>query len=508
MGKKYLLGVDIGTGEAKGLLCDIHGKILDFETRAYDIRIPRPGYAEHDPVADWWASFVFIVKQLLDRTEIDPAEIAGIGCSSIACGLTAVSKQGEPMRNAILYGIDLRSQKEIDELNRVIGKDKIKAHVGRDLSADSFGPKILWIKNNEPDIFNNAHFFTFVQGFLNYKLTGNNFIDVYSAGFAEPMFNQRTNDWDASMCSYIVDMEKLPEICWPTDVIGSVTREAAYETGLKEGTPVICGTTDAGAEALSVGIMRPGDLMIMFGSTTFIDLVCDTLPEEDTPLWKANFLFPDSYCLLSATATTGSLVKWLKNTLARDLMQKETETGCSAYESMLEGIDEIEPGSENLYLLPYFAGERMPINDPQAKGVIFGLTLAHGRKHLVRAAIEGIGYALKDNLDAMRKLGYEVNKAVAVGGGTKSKAWMKIMADISGCELLLPEVTIGASYGDAMLAGLGTGVIGSRDELRKWVKEKDYINPDIGNTEIYEKHFKIFKAIYDAEQAVDASNLG
>lgn len=502
MEKKYLLGIDIGTGEAKGLLCDKHGKILDFETLTYDLKMPKPGYAEHDPIADWWESFVFIVKQLLDRTKIDPAEIAGIGCSSIACGLTAVSKQGEPMRNAILYGIDVRSQKEIDELNRVIGKEKIKAHVGRGLSADSFGPKILWIKNNEPDTFNDAQFYTFAQGFLNYKLTGKNYIDIYSAGFAEPMVNKQGNDWDPSMCSYIVDVEKLPAICWPTDVIGSVTKEAAHETGLIEGTPVICGTTDAGAEALSVGIMSPGDLMIMFGSTTFIDLVCETLPEEDTPLWKANFLFPDSYCLLAATATTGSLVKWLKNNLARDLVEKEMNTENNAYELMLEGIGEIGPGSESLYVLPYFAGERMPINDSQAKGVIFGLTLTHERKHIVRASIEGIGYALKDNLDTIRKLGYEANKAVAVGGGTKSKAWMKIMADICGCELLLPEITIGASYGDAMLAGLGTGVIGSQSELRKWVKEKDYIKPDLQNTEIYEKHFKVFKTIYEQNKQI------
>jgi xylulokinase len=497
MAKKYLLGFDIGTGEAKGLLCDLQGQILAIETRAYDLTIPKPGYAEHDPLNDWWASFVAIVKQLLLKTGIEAADIAGIGCSSVACGLTAIDAKGNPLRNAILYGIDTRSQAEIEELNRVFGEAKIKEHVGRGLTADSFGPKILWIKNREPQVYEAAKYFTFVQGFINYRLTGKNCIDVYSAGFAEPMVNQAGTAWDRAMSEYIVDVKKLPAICWPTDVIGSVTKAAAAETGLAEGTPVICGTTDAGAEALSVGIMKPGDLMVMFGSTAFINQVADRLPAEDAPLWKANYLFPNSYCLLSATATTGSLVKWLKNNLARDLVQDEIEGRGSAYELMLAGIEALEPGSDNLYLLPYFAGERMPINDPQAKGVIFGLTLAHDRRHLVRATIEGIGYAIKDNLETLRRLGFRADKAVAVGGGTKSRVWMQIMADICGCELFIPEVTVGASYGDAMLAALGVGVVSSKDELKQWVKEKEYIKPRLEVTEVYERHFSFYKRLYE-----------
>lgn len=496
------MGFDAGTGEAKGVLCDIQGNILGVETRAYDLTMPRPGFAEHDPIGDWWESFVSIVNRLLHKTNIDPSKIAGIGCSSIACGLTAVDNEGMPLRNAILYGIDTRSQAEIDELNQKIGRDRIRAHIGRDLSADSFGPKILWIKNNEPKVYEAAGFYTFVQGFLNYKLTGKNCIDIYSAGFAEPMVNKKGHAWDKSMCDYIVDIQKLPDIMWPTDVIGSVTKRAAEETGLCEGTPVICGTTDAGAEAVSVGVMNPGDLMIMFGSTTFINQVHDTFIEKETMLWKTNYLFPDSYCLLSATATTGSLLKWLKNNMAKELMQIEKETGCNAYDMLLGDIETIEPGSGNLYVLPYFAGERMPINDPQAKGVIFGLTLAHERKHIVRATIEGIGYALKDNLETIRQLGFEATKAVAVGGGTKSSVWMKIMADICGCEMLVPEVTIGASFGDAMLAGIGVGVIESQNELKNWVKDKDYIKPNLHKTRVYEKHFKMFKQIYEENKVI------
>lgn len=500
--KKYLLGFDVGTGEAKGVLCDTQGNILDAETRAYDLKILKPGHAEHDPIGDWWESFVSIVNRLLQKTNIDPSNIAGIGCSSIACGLTAVDDEGRPLRNAILYGIDTRSQAEIDELNLKIGKERIRAHTGRDLSADSFGPKMLWIKNNEPRVYEEARFFTFAQGFLNYKLTGKNCIDIYSVGFAEPMVNKKGHAWDQSMCDYIVDIEKLPVIMWPTDVIGLVTKKAAEETGLCEGTPVICGTTDAGAEAVSIGVMSPGDLMIMFGSTTFINQVHDTHIDKDTMLWKANYLFPDSYCLLSATATTGSLVKWLKNNLAKELVQKEKETGYNAYDLLLGDIEDIEPGSGNLYVLPYFAGERMPINDPKAKGVIFGLTLAHERRHIVRATIEGIGYALKDNLQTIRQLGFEANKAVAVGGGTKSSVWMQMMADICGCGLLVPEVTIGASYGDAMLAGIGVGVIESQKELKKWVKEKEYIKPDLNKTRLYEKHFIRFKTIYEENKEI------
>ena len=495
MAKKYLLGVDIGTSETKGTLCDTEGNILGMQKQKHDLIIPEPGFAEHDP-AEWWSDFCTITKGLIKAHGIDNTDIAGVGSSAVACGLNFLDEKFNPVRNTILYGIDTRSLEEIKELNRKIGEERILNQCGSALSVESYGPKILWVKNNQSEIFKKVRYITFAPGYINLKLTGKNCIDVYSAYEAQPMYDRFKNEWSTEMCSYIAPKELLPEIFYSSDVIGYVTAEAQKETGLKEGTPVICGTTDAASEALSGGVNLPGDTMVMYGSTIFIIHVTDKNHEKDNPLWNSVYIFPNTYTVLSGMATTGSLTRWLLNTMGADYIERARQTGEDVYTMLFKNVESIAAGSDGLFILPYFAGERMPIKDPLAKGVIFGLNLTHTRDHIVRAALEGIGYGLAQNLDIMLETGLDIKEITAIGGGVKNLSWMQIMSDISGLNQRIMEKNEGASFGDAMLAALGTGVK-TLDEIKNWNKTVHLIKPNPRNREKYDKGKKLFKRLYE-----------
>ena len=495
MKKKYLLGVDIGTSETKGTLCDTDGNIMGTQKQKHDLLIPQPGFAEHDP-AQWWSDFCSISNGLIAACGIDAADIVGVGCSAVASGLNFLDENFNPVRNTILYGIDTRSLAEIEEIHERIGKDQIQREYGETLSVDSYGPKILWVKNNQREIFDKVRYITISPGYINLKLTGKNCIDVYSAYLAAPIYDRGKRDWISERCDYIASKELLPEIFYSSEVIGHVTADAEKETGIKAGTPVVCGTTDAGAEALSGGVSLSGDTLVMYGSTVFVVHVTDRNRQGDNSLWNAVYLFPDTYTVLSGMATTGSLTQWLVNTLGNDFVERARQTGENIFDMLFTNVDSISAGSDGLIVLPYFAGERMPIKDPLAKGVIFGLNLAHTRDHIVRAALEGIGYGLAQSLDIILETGLDMKHITAIGGGTKSEAWMQIMSDITGLEHRIMEKNEGASYGDAMLAALGTGVA-TLEEIKNWNKISYCIKPNPNHRQKYDEGKKLFKRLYE-----------
>lgn len=491
---KYFIGIDIGTYETKGTLTDQTGRVVKTEKRGHSIIIPQPGFAEHDPNL-WWSECCSIIHSFLQTDGVSNADVAGICCSAVACGLVAVDENNTPLRNAILYGIDTRCIPQIQQLNREIGENRILDFCLEPLSVDSFGPKILWIKNHEPEIFARVKQFTFVQGFVNLKLTGNNYIDRYSLVFGLPMYNSRTGDWDDEMCSYVAPRQMLPNLCDSTDLIGCVSEEAAAQTGLLAGTPVICGTTDAASEALSVGVVEPGDTMVMYGSAGFIIHITDKLYVKDNPLWKTAFLLPDTYAILSGMSTAGSLTHWLLRVLGQDMVTQAEAEGKNKFDILFSELDSVPPGSDGLMVLPYFAGERMPIKDPEAKGLMLGLTLAHTRNHIIRASIEGIGYALAQSLDVIRSMGLELTEVTAIGGGTKNPGWMRIMSDITGVAHKIYKHNNGASYGDTMLAALGTGNASVAD-IKAWNSVQEIITPNAENHKFYSRNKQLFHELY------------
>jgi xylulokinase len=495
MNQKYLLGIDIGTYESKGVIVDGHGTILGQASTPHNLSLPKPGWAEHDANQVWWNDFCLLTRKLLQQTGLSSDQIAAIGCSGIGPDLLPIDEAGAPLRPAILYGIDTRATKEIEELEQKIGEDRILAVSGNSLSSQSVGPKILWLSRNEPEVFQKTQRILTATGYLVYKLTGQAYIDTYTAATFAPLFNITTLNWDQQMCTGIVDPDILPVPDWPTRVAGVIKQDAADETGLTQGTPVIVGTTDAAAEAVSIGVTHPGELMLMYGSTLFMIHVVNQLIIEPR-LWTGVYLTPQTWSLAAGMATTGAVTRWFRDNFAAVELSDEGRGGVNAYTALSEIASQIPPGSEGLVILPYFSGERTPINDPLARGVIAGLTLSHTRAHVYRAILEGVAYGIAHNLEVIESSGGETNLAIAVGGGTKNRTWLQIVSDVTGVDQIVPDQTIGAAYGDAYLAGMGIGWFERLDQVKSWVRAADKIQPDPSRHALYQEYYQEYRDLY------------
>ncbi|MGE5509107.1 MAG: FGGY-family carbohydrate kinase [Chitinophagales bacterium] len=491
----YLLGVDIGTYESKGVLATPDGRVVATQVRPHNLSIPHQGWAEHDAEAVWWGDFCALTQALLKESGIRATDILAVGCSSIGPDMLPVDEQCRPLRPAVLYGIDTRATEEIAYLEGLLGREEIYRRCGTRLSAQSVGPKILWLKRHEPELYRKAHKIVGGTTFLTARLTGRYVIDHYTCASFDPLYDPARGCWNPDFCAPIIEVERLPEITWTSEVAGTVTRAAAAETGLAEGTPVITGAIDAAAEAVSVGVVGPGQMMLMYGTTLFmIEVVGER--RTDPRLWSAPYQFPGTHALMAGMATTGALTRWFRDQFAPDLVAAEAQGGQNAYAALAEQAGRIPPGAEGLVVLPYFSGERTPINDPRARGVIFGLTLAHSRAHVYRAVLESVGYGIRHHLDVLAEAGAAPSTLVAVGGGTKNPLWLQAVTDICGCPQQVPAVTTGAAYGDAFLAGLGVGLFPGYETIREWVRDVRVIEPDPAATAAYQPYYELYRELY------------
>ncbi len=496
MGKGCLLGVDIGTYSSKGVLVQEDGKILAQYTVPHTMDIAKPGYFEHDADQVWWHDFIEIVKNLLEISRINPGQILGVGISGIGSCVLPVDANGRPLRPAILYGIDTRATSEIEYLERLIGREEIFLKSGMYLSSQASGPKILWIKNHEPEIFQKTRWFLTSQAYLVYQLTGQATIDIYTANGYAPLFDVHTLSWREDVAPVITPIDRLPKAYWSCNIAGYVTYQAAKETGLYSGTPVIVGTTDAAAEAISAGMREFNDMMLMFGSSIFfIVKTAQFVPTRH--FWSAPFLEKDTYAFLGGTSTAGSLTTWFRNQFAESELEREKTGGENAYHVLAEMAAQSPTGARGLIVLPYFEGERTPLNDPRAKGMFFGLSIRHTRADIYRAMLEGVGFGIRHNLEAMGGEGVKPQRIVATGGGTKNNLWMQIVSDITMVELMIPKEQIGASYGDAFMAGVGIGLFKSLTEVDRWVQIGKRVRPSLEGHEKYAFNYRLFRALYE-----------
>jgi xylulokinase len=493
-----LLGIDIGTYESKGVLTTIAGEVIAQVAVPHQLLFPRAGWAEHDPELTWWGDFCTITKQLLSTPGVVAADIKGVGISAIGPDVLPIDENFNPLRMGILYGVDTRAVKEIDELNEKYGEDEIFNATANCLSSQSTGPKILWIKKNEPEVYKKARWFVDATTFIVARLTSRVVIDHFSAGCMVPMYDPWSNKWSDRFCKDFVNLEQLPEILWSHELAGRVTSKASELTGLAEGTPVSVGTIDAGAEALSVGVTKPGEMMMMYGSTIFMIQVTDNDQAREKRLWAGPYLFPGTWCLLAGMATSGSLTRWFRDQFAPELVAAEKSGGASAYAELVKEAAETKPGAEGIIVLPYFSGERTPVMDPRAKGMIFGLSLTHTRGHIFRAILEGMGHGVKQHVDLFTSIGARPKTIKSVGGGTKNSIWLQAISDISGVPQEVAPLTFGASYGDALLAGVAVGLVSSPEEIRTWQGKARIISPDEKLAETYRPLSEIYTSLYDA----------
>ena len=479
---RLTLGLDIGTYQSKGVLVDDTGAIRAMATRDHQMLVPRPGWAEHHPEEDWWGDCSGIMQEL--TAQQDPAQIKAVALSAIGPCMLPVDADGAPLMNGVLYGVDTRATREIDDLTAAIGADTILNTCGNALTSQSVGPKILWLKRHHPEILARTARILTSTSFLTHRLTGRFVIDHYTAANFSPLYDVTTQDWTQALTTDIVGPDKLPELLWSTEIAGHVTAQAAAQTGLAEGTPVTCGTIDAAAEAVSVGTARPGDTMMMYGSTIFIIQVTGA-PVRDPRLWYAPWLYPGQHASMAGLATSGTLTHWFRDQFARELPRE------TAFATLAAEAADSPPGARGLLMLPYFSGERTPIHDPQARGTVFGLNLTHTRGDIYRALIEGIAMGTAHVVETFRDVGAAPARILAVGGGTKNALWLQATSDFAQVPQIVAETTIGASYGNAFLAACAVG-LAQPDDIAGWNPAAQTVTPGDAMSD----HYALFKRLY------------
>jgi xylulokinase len=479
---ELLLGIDIGTASSKGVLVTPGGEIVARAEREHATSRPRPGWVEHDADAVWWSDLVALCRELLPAAG---GGVAAVGVSGIGPCVVPCDADDRPLRPAILYGVDTRAGREVEELTERLGAETILERGGSALSSQALGPKLAWLRANEPEVWAATSRWHMASSFAVARLTGEWVLDHHSASQCDPLYLLGESTWNREWADVVAPGLELPPLAWPGDVVGVVRAEAAAETGIPAGTPVIAGTVDAWAEAVSVGVRAPGELMLMYGSTFFFVLGSDA-PARSASVWTTRGVDSGSLTLAAGMATSGSLTAWI-----RELV------GAPPFEQLVAEAADVTPGADGLLVLPYFAGERTPILDPRARGTITGLTLRHGRGHLYRAALEGTAFGVRHNLEALAP-GADV-RAVAVGGGTKGSLWTQIVTDVAGIAQAVPAETIGASYGDALLAAEGVGLVARGSS---WATATEVVTPRPETQEVYDELYALYRELYPATRPI------
>lgn len=473
-----VIGIDIGTSSSKAVVVDAHGRVLARAECAHQTSFPQPGWAEHDAYAVWWHDVLALLQHIKPQQyDIQAVCVSGIGPTLLAC-----DAQGEPLRAAILYGVDMRASQQVAALHQQYGAETVLARCGAMLSSQAVGPKIAWLRQHEPDVWQRMRMLHMANSWIVHRLTGEYVLDHHSASQCWPLYDIRKADWIEEWCADIAPGLRMPRLAWPGDIVGRIHADAAAQTGLPVGLPVLCGTIDAWSEAWSVGVQHPGDVMLMYGTTFFVVEVLDELRVHPAA-WGTRGVLPGSFTLAAGLATSGAVAQWWHDLVA------------VPYDQLVAEAARIAAGSDSLLVLPYFAGERTPIFDPDARGLISGLTLQHGRAHIYRAILEGTAFAVRHMLAALQMPADR--RFVAVGGGTKASLWTQIVSDVTGVTQGIPRETIGAAYGDARLAAQAIGWV---DATVDWNPIVDMVAPNKERKERYDELFALYMSLYPANR--------
>jgi xylulokinase len=484
------LGIDISTTGAKALVIDRQGEVVGSATTSLSLSTPRPLWSEQDP-ADWWDAVVRSVRQAVLESKLS-GEISAIGLTGQMHGLVLLDQENIPLRPAILWN-DQRCAAECDEIRTRVGKHRLIQITGNDALTGFTAPKILWVRNHEPEIFARARHILLPKDYIRLKLTGRLAMDK-ADGSGTMLFDLKRRNWSPDILDALaIPDEWLPPTFEGPETTGNVTQDAATTTGLNVNIPVVAGGGDQAAQAVGVGAVRPGIVALTLGTSGVVFASTQaSLVEPEGRLHAFCHALPDRWHLMGVMLSAAGSLQWYRDTLAPN----------TSFDELMAEAADVPAGSEGLIFLPYLSGERTPHPDPLARGGWVGLTLRHKRGHLTRAILEGVAFGLNDGFGLIKGAGLgDIQQIRVSGGGAKSLLWRQILADVLGAELVTVNTTEGAAYGAAILAGVGSGAWPDVDSAcSSLVKTIDRVTPDSKRDRLYEPMYQQYRELYPALQ--------
>jgi xylulokinase len=485
----YFLGIDTSTTSSKALLIDERGEVIATASSPHTLQTPRPLWSEQDP-REWWGAVAASIRAVLEQAGLRGDEVAAVGLTGQMHGLVLLDEAGTVLRPAILWN-DQRTQKQCDEIHACIGKEKFIQITGNVALTGFTAPKILWVKQNEPDVFAKARHVLLPKDYIRYRLTGEYAMDK-ADGAGTVLFDLQRRDWSEEILGALdIPGDWMARTFEGPEFTGQVTQEAASLTGLKAGTPVAAGGGDQAAQAVGVGAVQPGIVGLTVGTSGVVFATTPSaLIEPEGRLHAFCHAVPGLWHFMGVMLSAAGSLQWYRDTLAPGI----------AFDELLKDAEAIPAGSEGLQFLPYLSGERTPHPDPLARGAFVGLTLRHGREHMTRAVLEGVSFGLKDSFTLIQNAGLgAITQVRASGGGTRGALWRQILASALEAELVTVNTTEGAAYGAALLAGVGAGAWSDvAAACHACIKITGSTRPDTSQVEAYRKAYPLYQELYPA----------
>ncbi len=499
----YLMGIDYGTGGAKACIINVEGDVLGFAFEEYPFIHEKPGWSEHDP-ALYWEIACRLIQESIAEARIASGDIRGIALSSALPSMVMVDRDHNPIHKA--YNLmDRRAKKEVEWLQENVGEDRIFQTAANRLEDHPSIVNLLWEKNNRPESFGSIYKALTIDGFITLKLTGKATLNYSAGAFYGVAYKILERKFDDGMLQEIgIDPGIIPDLFKCEEIIGEVTGQAAAETGLAAGTPVAAGQADCNAGWVGGGAIEVGDIQSNLGTCGNFGVIHRDADFIFSPVGLSMINFPytvdceNVYITVPTTTTGGQSIRYLRDNFSQVELETERILGVDSYDLLNLQAQKIPVGSEGLIILPYLMGERTPIWDVNARGVIFGLSLNHNKGHLVRAMMEAVAYAMYDSFRLMKNSGLEINYPLVLNeGGAKSKLWRQIITDVFDVPTVLVKRRTGAPFGDAILAGVATGIFEDFSVAKEWAEYIDLMEPSQDNHEIYMEYFALYKRIYE-----------
>ena len=494
----YIIAHDLGTTGNKATLYDREGQLVGAAFHAYDTEYAHTGWAEQNP-QDWWRAVCQSTRQLLAETGAPKDDIACITFSGQMMGAVALDKRGLPLRNAIIWA-DQRALPQERHIGERVSFDDMYRISGHRLSASYSLAKILWLRDNQPDMYAAAHKFVHAKDAIVARLTGE-FVTDPSDASSMNLYDLRRGEWSGQILDAVeLDAEKLPQIRDSIEVVGAVKAEVADEVGVAAGTPVVIGGGDGACAAAGAGVVREGSAYNYVGSSSWIAISTPApIYDPDHRTFTFGHVIPGMFMPTGTMQAAGASYQWTRDQLAAFEREAAAQLGISVYELMNLQVDSTPPGAEGLFFLPYLLGERSPRWNPHARGAFIGLTIRHSRAHMLRAVLEGVTLNLRVILDAFRAQGTQIDAMRLIGGGASGRVWNQIMADIYGMPVqrlaILEEAT---SMGAALAGGVGVGLYSGFEMSQQMNPIVDTIAPNAQNHARYQAVLPIFDRLYAA----------